>query len=88
MHRIIEVKPLQDFKVWIKFSDGVEGTVDLSDIAGKGVFSSWNNPEIFKSVFVDPNTHTIAWPGGIDLCPDSLYAEITGIAITSQLTHA
>ncbi|OGW28374.1 MAG: hypothetical protein A2X59_02535 [Nitrospirae bacterium GWC2_42_7] len=88
MHRIIEIKPLENFKVWLKFSDGVEGTIDLSDIAGKGVFASFNDPKYFHAVFIDPATHTLAWPGGIDLCPDSLYTEITGVEIHSQLTHA
>lgn len=47
----MDVKPLQDFKVWLKFSDGVEGTVDLSDVAGKGVFCAWNDPEIFNYLY-------------------------------------
>lgn len=89
MHRIIEVKPLKNFKVWLKFADGVEGTVDLSDIAGKGIFSAWNDSEFFKKVFVNPESHTIAWPGGIDLCPDTLYSEITGTdVLTRQTIHA
>ncbi|OHB88651.1 MAG: hypothetical protein A3E19_02675 [Planctomycetes bacterium RIFCSPHIGHO2_12_FULL_52_36] len=78
MHCVVEVKPLTGFKIWLKFSDGVEGAVDLSDIAGKGVFEAWKEPGVFDSVFIDPVSHTIAWPGGIDLCPDSLYAEVTG----------
>ena len=88
MNRIVDVKPLKDLKVWLKFSDGVEGTVDLSDIAGKGVFSSWNDPDMFKSVSINPENHTISWPGGIDLCPDTLYAEIAGIDIFSKALHA
>ncbi|MDP2157567.1 MAG: DUF2442 domain-containing protein [Nitrospirota bacterium] len=87
MHRIIEVKPLDSYKVWLRFSDGAEGTVDLGDVAGKGVFFVWNDPVVFRAVFVDPETHTIAWPGGIDLCPDSLHAELTGKDILTA-THA
>lgn len=88
MHRIIEVKALPGFKVWLKFSDGIEGTVDLSNLAGKGVFEAWNDPKHFESVYVDPESHTVAWPGGIDLCPDSLYAEVTGIDVLSKVTSA
>jgi len=88
MHRIVEVKPLQDFKVWLKFADGVEGTIDLSDVAEKGVFCAWNDPKIFNAVFINPENHTISWPGGIDLCPDTLYSEITGIDILSKVTYA
>jgi len=86
MHRIEEVKPLPSFRVWIKFSDGVEGVVDLSELIGKGVFSKWSDKEYFNSVYINSESHTITWPGGIDLCPDVLYAEITGKDIASFLT--
>lgn len=77
MNKIVEVKAMEGRKVWIKFSDGVQGTVDLSHLAGKGVFSAWEDIAFFNSVFIDPATHTIAWDGGIDLCPDKLYAVLT-----------
>ncbi|MBI5410135.1 MAG: DUF2442 domain-containing protein [Nitrospirae bacterium] len=70
------VEPLVGYHIRIKFSDGLEGVVNLSGLAGKGVFKAWNDPEHFRSVFVDPESHTIAWPWDIDLCPDSLYAEL------------
>ncbi len=85
MHHIVAVKTMSDYKVWIKFSDGIEGTADLTDLVGKGIFSKWSDKKYFNSVYVDKESHTIAWPGGIDLCPDSLYAEITGKDINSLL---
>lgn len=88
MHKITAVRTLEGFRIWIKFSDNVEGVADLSDVAGKGVFSIWKDRAVFEAAFIDPVSHTVAWPGGIDLCPDSLYAELTGTEITSQLTHA
>jgi hypothetical protein len=39
---LLEVKPLEDFNLYVKYSDGVEGKVDLSEFAGKGVFALWN----------------------------------------------
>ncbi len=39
MPRPIEVKPLENYRLWVKFSDGVEGVVDLSGLVGKGVRS-------------------------------------------------
>lgn len=79
MYRIIEIKPLADYRIWIKFTDGVEGTVDLSDLTGQGVFSAWEDMNFFNSVYIDPESHTLAWPGGIDLCPDTLYAKVLGV---------
>ncbi|GAB4411908.1 MAG: hypothetical protein OHK0032_07870 [Thermodesulfovibrionales bacterium] len=79
MHRIVEVKPLENYRLWLRFSDGVEGTVDLSGLVGKGVFSSWQDLNFFNSVYIDPESHTVTWQGGIDLCPDTLYAKLLGV---------
>jgi len=76
MRKIISAEPLQDYRVKIRFSDGLEGIVDLSDLVGKGVFQSWINQQEFAKVSINDETHTLTWPGGIDLCPDSLYEEI------------
>ena len=76
MYRIVRVEPVRGYRVRIRFSDGVEGEIDLSALAGKGVFASWNDPEQFAKVFIDPESHTLAWPGGIDLCPEALYRDV------------
>lgn len=76
--RVSAVRALAPWKVWIRFTDGSEGIADLSDVAGVGVFKKWEDPAFWKSVYVDPESRTIAWPGGIDLCPDVLYHEVTG----------
>lgn len=76
MHKIVEIKVLEGYKVWIQFEDGIQGTLDLSDLVGKGVFASWKDPEEFAKVFIDPETHTLAWPGGVDLAPDALYEDV------------
>jgi len=78
MYRINEVKPLENYRIFVKFSDGKEGIVDLSDIKGKGVFAAWNDKEVFESVKINEESGTVVWPGGIDLCPDVLYSEVSG----------
>ena len=78
MHKIIEVEALPEYRLRLKYADGVEGIADVSHLTGKGVFSAWEDENFFKSVRINPNTHTVEWEGGIDLCPDNLYAKITG----------
>jgi len=78
MNRITDVKPLPEYRIWIRFDDGTEGEVDLSDLVGKGVFTAWEAPEHFEQVFVHLESRTVTWPGDIDLDPDVLYHEITG----------
>jgi len=40
MFKPIQVKVLPNYKLWVKYTDGVEGEIDLSHLVGKGVFSS------------------------------------------------
>jgi len=77
MPRVIEVQALEGYRVRVRFADGIVGEVNLSPLVGKGVFSIWNDPKEFAKVFIDPESHTLAWPGGIDLCPDTLYRDVT-----------
>jgi hypothetical protein len=79
MYRIVEVEAREGYRVWIRFEDGISGEVDLSDLVGKGVFQSWEDPEEFRKVFIDEETGTIAWPGNIDLAPDALYQDVAGV---------
>ena len=77
MPKAIEVKALENYRLWVRFDDGVEGTVDLSQFVGKGVFRDWVDPQRFASVRVGPNGE-LAWGDEIDLCPDALYLKVTG----------
>jgi hypothetical protein len=80
MYRIVEVEARPGYRVWIRFTDGTAGEVDLSDLVGKGVFASWEQEGAFERVFIDEETGTIAWPGDIDLAPDALYRDVAGVA--------
>jgi hypothetical protein len=75
--KILEARPLDGYKIWLKFDDGIAGEVDLSHLAGKGVFVSWNNYENFKKVSME-NGRSLAWSDEIDLDADSLYMKLTG----------
>lgn len=77
MVRPTEVKPLDNYRLWIKFSDGVEGVIDLSNLAGKGVFALWNDYRKFEKVSIGSGGE-IAWNDQVDLCPDAVYLKITG----------
>ncbi len=72
-----QVKALPNYRLWIQYSDGVNGEVDLSSFVGKGVFKSWTDYATFEQVHIGENRQ-IAWNDEIDLCADSLYMQITG----------
>ena len=73
----IEVKAREPYRIWLRYSDGVSGEIDLSDVAGQGVFKAWEEPGFFQKVHID-EYGAIAWNKEIDLCPESLYMELTG----------
>ena len=79
MAKPIEVKALPRFRIWIRYDDGTKGEVDLSDLAGKGVFKAWDDPACFKGVRIGSHG-AVEWCDDIDLCPDSVYLRLTGKA--------
>ncbi|NOT00202.1 MAG: DUF2442 domain-containing protein [Phycisphaerales bacterium] len=81
MERVTAAEARPGYRLWLRFTDGVEGEVDLSNLVGRGVFARWNDPAEFARVGVDPTTRTVCWPGDIDLDPDNLYARVTGKAV-------
>lgn len=78
MPKLCEILPLPGLRLFLRYEDGVEGEVDVSDMAGKGVFTLWDDPKIFGQVAISPESGAPTWPGEIDICPDALYWELTG----------
>ncbi len=72
-----EVKALENYQLRIKYSDGVEGTVDLSDFAGNGVFALWNDYHEFQKAHIGASGE-IAWNEDVDMDSYTLYLKITG----------
>jgi len=77
MVRPVEVRPLAPYRIWLRYQDGSEGEVDLSHLAGRGVFSAWEQEGVFAQVKLGSHGQ-MEWPGELDLCPDALYLTLTG----------
>ena len=73
----INVKALGNYTIYVEFSDGVRGNVDLNHLAHKGVFHDWDKNNLFKKVHID-NYGAIAWSENIDICPDNVYLKLKG----------
>jgi hypothetical protein len=74
--KIIACKARPNYRVWMRFDDGLEGEVDLSDLVGKGVFKAWKSIEFFNRVHVAVKTDTLTWDDEIDLDPYVLREKI------------
>jgi hypothetical protein len=77
---VVDVQPLDGHKVELGFQDGLRAVVDLDRVIKQfdGVFEPLKDPEYFRLVQVDPESGTIVWPNGADICPDVLYSFASG----------
>ncbi len=94
MKKVTELKALPGYRLWLRFDDGVEGAVDLSDKVGVGVFSLWQDPAAFAAVRIG-EVGDVVWSDQVDLCPDALYLKVTGLkpeelfpSLATQDVHA
>lgn len=76
MHRVTECRASRDYRLWLKFEDGLEGSVFLGDLLEVTPFSAWRNVDQFCRVAVDRNAATVVWEGGIRLDPDILHQDL------------
>ncbi|MGD1700639.1 DUF2442 domain-containing protein [Dapis sp. BLCC M229] len=75
---IIEVNHQENYLLHLKFEDGKEGIVDISQlIKFTGIFAKLQDINYFKTVKLNPEWGTIYWENGADLDPDVLYSIIT-----------
>ncbi len=72
-----DVQLRDGFVVHLTFTDGTERDVDLDPYIGWGpIFAPIrNDPALFRRVYVDPESQTLAWPNGADIAPGTLYYE-------------
>ena len=68
---------LDGYRLWLRYTDGAEGEVDLSHLAGRGVFKVWQSRNAFEAVRIGASG-ALEWPGDVDLCPDAVYLRLTG----------
>ena len=78
------VEARKGYRIWIQFSDGAAGVVDLSHLAGRGVFEAWLERSKFENVRITPD-RAVAWGEDIELCPDALYLQLTGKSVREYM---
>lgn len=62
----------------VRFDDGVEGIFPVEPAQRGGVFLKLLDANVFNAVTVNPGFGCVEWPGGVDLCPDTMHAAMTG----------
>ena len=70
MPKIVEAEYAGAYLIRVRFADGVEGEVDLSQELDGEMFEPLRDRQLFKQLKLDADTHTIVWPNGADLAPE------------------
>ena len=71
---IVEATALPEGKLVLRFADGTQGTVALASGELTGVLARLRDPDYFVQMRLVDGVPT--WPGGEDLAPDGLYADL------------
>ena len=79
---VAEVRPLEGFRIRLRFSDGEQGEIDLAGYAEKPWFQPWRERTVFESVHISAHDALI-WgddpeENDMTVCILSLYLELTG----------
>lgn len=77
MIRPTAVAPRDGYRLGLRYSDGTAGEIDMSPLAGQGVFADWADPACFAAVRLAEHG-AIVWGDDLELCPDALYLQLTG----------
>ena len=76
LSHIVECRYVSGHTVWLRFSDGAEGEMDLSSELHGEVFEPLKDVEYFRRLKVDPELRTVVWPNGADFAPEFLRASL------------
>ena len=75
--RVAVVSHLPGFRLSVRFNDGTEGTVVMSELIhspSAGVFKALRDENLFSKVSL--HYGAVTWPGDLDLAPDAMYEDI------------
>ncbi|NCC07760.1 MAG: DUF2442 domain-containing protein [Clostridia bacterium] len=72
MLRVCGVRPIDDFKLWVRFNNGEAKVFDFKPLLGTPAFAPLADIAVFKNVYIDYGVPV--WNNGdIDIAPETLY---------------
>ena len=76
MVKVVKLKPLDGFRLWVRFSDGSEGIRDYSDMIAVGgpMVEPLRDQLFFNKVFISFGVPS--WPNGYDVDAINLHMEL------------
>lgn len=74
--QVVEVRPRDGWKIWVRFSDGVSGEVDVGWLRGNPLFADLENRMTFEGVSVHPNLKVVSWGENLEIDPCDMYDKL------------
>lgn len=84
---LLDARPLDGYRVWLRFADGAEGEIDLDGELWGEMFEPLKDPGRFRELRVHPELRTLVWPNGADLAPEFLYGKLRPGKSTAADAH-
>lgn len=78
---------VKKYVLCVMFTDETAGNYDVSHLAGKGVFKSWDIDNNFFKVCINQESGAISWPGELDIDTINIYCAINNLNVDSYLTQ-
>lgn len=79
MPKLTRVEARAGWRLFLEYSDGVQGEVDVSQRLFGPMFEPLKDPTFFSKVQLD-EFGAPCWPNGADLAPDGLYTTLSAAA--------
>jgi len=71
MEKVIAIKPMDNFTLWVKFADNKVAYIDIRPYIKSGVSAKLLEKSYFDKVKID-DFGGVAWENGFDFCPNFL----------------
>lgn len=75
--RVVDARYAGDYRVWLRFADGLSGEIDLASELWGPMFEPLKDKAEFAKLRAEPELDTVVWPNGADLSPEWLHERLT-----------
>lgn len=86
LHDVVTASYQGEYRIEVTFDDGECGVVDFSPyLEREGVFQRFHDMDYFRQFRVNPELGTLTWPDGVDVAPETLYAQATATPLPAWM---
>lgn len=79
--KVSGLRPMEDHKLWIRFSTGEAKIFDFTPLLGQPAFEPLSDMAVFRAVYIDYGV-PVWCDGDIDIAPETLYEQ--GVAVDGK----